>query len=156
MNTHFEEITQPQKLVESVNELTSEFPDLDIVLEIHESTVTDISQMRFITQELRKSGVELAYDDFGAGQARFFELVEEPPAFLKFDIRLIRGIHQASGRRTKTLEGLVKMVKALDIVCLAEGLEIEADVVACQNIGFDMGQGYFFMKPEPFENSKEE
>ena len=152
LNTHYDEIYDVKELVKTIESLKTQFPNLDLVLEVHESTVTDIKEMKFISSELKKLDTQIAYDDFGAGQARFFELVEEPPDYLKFDIRLIRGIHKATERRLKTLEGLVQMVERLGICCLAEGLEEEQDAVVCRELGFQLGQGYYFSRPEPIES----
>ncbi|MBZ0117536.1 MAG: EAL domain-containing protein, partial [Sandaracinaceae bacterium] len=65
-----------------------------LVAEIHESAVADATSMRRIRAELRAMSVELAYDDFGAGQSRLMELAEVPPDCLKIDMGLIRAIDQ--------------------------------------------------------------
>ena len=43
--------------------------------------------------------IDLAYDDFGAGQARLLELIEVPVKYVKFDIALIRGLPTATEAR---------------------------------------------------------
>ncbi|MEM7783121.1 MAG: EAL domain-containing protein, partial [Planctomycetota bacterium] len=113
LNTHPNEVHDIYRLIRSMEELRNEFGELDFVLEIHESAVTDMKNMAELCNELSQLDIEIAYDDFGAGQARFIELIEDPPAYLKFDIRLVRNIHQASARRKKAIEQLVKMVSSL-------------------------------------------
>ena len=55
LNTHFEEIIDPETLVKSVEELKTEHPDLNLVIEIHESTVSDLTQMTFgFSREMRR------------------------------------------------------------------------------------------------------
>ena len=44
---------------------------------------------------------------------------------------------------------LVKMVRELGIIPLAEGIESEGEGVACRNLGFELAQGYFFGRPKP-------
>ena len=39
--------------------------------------------------------IGLAYDDFGAGQARLVELVDVPPDYLKFDMKLVQNLQSA-------------------------------------------------------------
>ena len=86
---------------------------MQLTLEIHESAVTDLSEMRQIRSELTRIDISLAFDDFGAGQARLVELVEVRPDYLKFDMKLIRGIDQASAQRQQMLASLVKMASEL-------------------------------------------
>jgi EAL domain-containing protein (putative c-di-GMP-specific phosphodiesterase class I) len=37
----------------------------------------------------------------------------------------------------------------LGILTLAEGIECSGESEVCQQLGFDLGQGYFFGKPAP-------
>ena len=152
LNTHPCEMEDSQALIESLDVLRNKHPDVQLVLEIHESSVTDIDEMRRLGKEVKDLGVELAYDDFGAGQARFFELIEEPPSYLKFDIRLVKDLHKASIRRVQAIEQLVIMVKNLGITCIAEGIEVEEDAVICRELGFSLAQGYYFSQPEPISH----
>lgn len=154
LNSHHSEIDDPEMMIESMIELRSVHPDRDIVLEIHEATVTNLEQMQMIGAELKKINVEIAYDDFGAGQARFFELIEEPPKYLKFDIRLMKDLHIASDRRRRTIDGLVKMVDSLGITCLAEGIEMSEEAKAVQDLGFQLAQGYYYSHPMTFQELK--
>ena len=43
----------------------------------------------------------------------------------------------------------IEMVRELGIVPLAEGVECEADSVACRQLGFQLGQGYYYGRPAP-------
>jgi EAL domain-containing protein (putative c-di-GMP-specific phosphodiesterase class I) len=104
--------------------------------------------MRELRAVLNELNIGLAYDDFGAGQARLVELGEVPPDFLKFDIELIHEIDRASPERQRMLASLVAIVKDLGIASLAEGVETEAEHAACRQMGFDFGQGYLYGKAE--------
>ena len=55
----------------------------------------------------------LAYDDFGAGQARLFELAEVPPHYLKFDRRFVNGIDDAPASRQRLVASLVAAAREL-------------------------------------------
>ena len=79
------------------------------------------------------------------------EIVEVPPDYLKFDMQLIKDIDQAPASRQQMLATLVKMVHDLGITTIAECIECEAESVACQQFGFDLGQGFFYGKPAPIE-----
>ena len=148
VNTHPAELGSPQ-LLASLEKLRLEEPDLSIVLEIHEAAVTDLHQMRELRTQLTALDMGLAYDDFGAGQARLLELVEVPPDYLKFDLTLIRDLHEAPFPKQKLVETLVRMVGEIGVSCLAEGIEKKEEQQVCVEMGFDLAQGYFFGKPGP-------
>src|SRR3970282_2360444 len=90
LNTHPSELREPG-LVESMEELRSLAPDVDLTLEIHESALARPEVMAALRDHLSEINVGLAYDDFGAGQARLLELAEAPAHYLKFDRRFIVG-----------------------------------------------------------------
>ncbi len=66
------------------------------MIEIAESSVTDVSAMGKIKSSLAELGFGFAYDDFGAGQARLLELTDIPPDYLKLDMGLIQGLRRPS------------------------------------------------------------
>jgi len=147
VNTHPAEMSEPGLLEFSLRELRELAPESRIVLEIHEAAVTQVAQMRELRAALKDMDIGLAYDDFGAGQARLIELVEVPPDFLKFDIDLIRNIQNATPDRQKMLGSLVQMVQELGIAALAEGIELPEEHEVCVELGFDYAQGYLYGRP---------
>jgi len=147
VNTHPAEMAEPGLLEFSLRELRELAPTSRIVLEIHEAAVTQVTQMRELCAALKDMDIGLAYDDFGAGQARLIELVEVPPDYLKFDIDLVRGIQDATPDRQKMLANLVQMVTELGIASLAEGIELEAEHEVCVEMGFEYAQGYLYGRP---------
>ena len=88
----------------------------------------------------------------GAGQARLIELVEVCPDFLKFDMSLIRDIDKAGPQRQQMISTLVRMALDLEVVPLAEGIETESEAETCEQLGFELGQGFFFGRPLPVRN----
>lgn len=149
VNTHPREMDDTAGLIDSLTKLREISSQTPLVLEIHESAVTNPVQMQSIAAALEELDIELAYDDFGSGQARLSELMEARPHYVKFDISLIRGIDQADPQRRQMLQTLVKMVRDLDIRALAEGVETEAEARACRELGFDLAQGFFYGRPAP-------
>lgn len=128
-------------------ELRRDLPDLALVMEVHETAVTDLATMRQLRPLLNEFAVGLAYDDFGAGQARLLELMDVPPDYLKFHLLLIRNIHQRSQQSLQMLTTLVRMARDLGIKTLAEGIEQEDEATVCRQIGFEFAQGYLFGMP---------
>ncbi len=147
VNTHPAELVESGVLEFSLRELREAAPKARIVLEIHEAAVTCVRQMREMRVLLNELNMGLAYDDFGAGQARIVELGECPPDYLKFDIELVRDIDHASPERQRMLASLVQIVHDLGIASLAEGVETEGAHEACRQMGFHYAQGFYYGKP---------
>lgn len=136
-------------LLQSLTKVRKIAPALPITIEINEKAVSDLTLMKQLRVALNDLNIGLAYDDFGAGQARFIELIDVPPDYLKFDIALISKINKAPPRFQKMVASLVKMAKDLDIDTVAEGVETKEECEVCREIGFDYAQGYYFGKPSP-------
>ena len=119
---------------------------------IPESLVTNFRRMRSLRQALHEHDVRLAYDDFGAGQARLVELAEVPPDFLKFDITLVQGLHAANTARRQMVRMLVRFCHDMGIVTIAEGVETAAEADAVREVGFDAAQGFYFARPVAAED----
>ncbi|NKI16263.1 EAL domain-containing protein [Spongiibacter sp. KMU-166] len=150
-NTHPLETKDPQRLLQNLETLRSRHPSLNLVFEVHEAAVTNHTVMREINAGLAAMGIGLAYDDFGAGQARLLELIEVPPQILKFDIGLISGVDDTSSPKSRMLSSLNNLVKDMGITTLAEGVETAGEAAACIDMGIDLYQGYHFGRPEAID-----
>ncbi len=150
VNTHPREMDD-DRLLESMRAARGRWPGLPVTLEVHEGAVAEPARMRSLRDALADLDVRLAYDDFGAGQARLVELIEVPPDLLKFDISLIRDIHHAPPGKRRLLSSLVNMVRDLGIPCLAEGVEEVEEAEVCRELGFAMAQGWHYGRPVPAE-----
>ncbi|MCC7410158.1 MAG: EAL domain-containing protein [Gammaproteobacteria bacterium] len=153
LNVHPAELRGPAlaRLVASLEQIRSRHPQLALVLETYETAVLLPRQLRDFRHRLLELDVALGFDDFGAGQARLLELADVPPEFLKFDISLIRDIHRRTPTHRNVLQTLVRMAHNLGTACIAEGVECAGEWLACREIGFDFGQGYFFGRPAPVQ-----
>jgi len=150
LNTHAAELETP-RLIHSLRELRDNFPAMNIVLEVHEAAITSVQYLKNLSAALVDLNIELAYDDFGAGQARLIELFEVPPKYLKFDLQIIRGLENASALHRASVKALVNMVHDLNVIALAEGVETQEQADICRELGFDTAQGYFFGRPQTRE-----
>jgi EAL domain-containing protein (putative c-di-GMP-specific phosphodiesterase class I) len=148
VNTHPAESLMTGVL-RSLRELRTLVPEQPITLELHEATVTDPRSMKELRARLTDLNVSLAYDDFGAGQSRLIDLVQVPPDYLKFDIHMIRDLHQASAAQRQLVKTLVAMVRDFNIAPLAEGIECREEKEVCEELGFQFAQGYYFGRPTP-------
>jgi EAL domain-containing protein (putative c-di-GMP-specific phosphodiesterase class I) len=148
LNLHPSELRNTA-FVKSLKEVTESLgPKRKVVLEFHEEAVAGIESMRRLRDELNELGVGLAYDDFGAGQARLSELADVPPDFIKLDKSLVHNLHEAPGRQD-LIRALVRISADLGIRLIAEGIETAEEAKACLDLGCDFGQGYFLGRPQP-------
>jgi EAL domain-containing protein (putative c-di-GMP-specific phosphodiesterase class I) len=150
LNTHPVEFAHPG-LLESLEELRSLAPRLDLTLEIHESVLTRPAALAELRALLLERNIALAYDDFGAGQARLLELAEAPPHYLKFDRSFILGLDQAPHSKRRLLQSLVGLARDLLVKTVAEGIETIAELHACTALGFTHVQGYQLGRPRPVD-----
>jgi EAL domain-containing protein (putative c-di-GMP-specific phosphodiesterase class I) len=150
VNVHPAELDGPG-LVVAVIEAHRRAPRLRMTLEIHEGALADLDRVDRLRTQLSRSGVGIAYDDFGAGQARLLELAEVPPHYLKFDMSFVRGIDTAPASRQRLLTSLVSVARDLLVYTVAEGVETAEEADVCMRIGFTHAQGFFFGRPRPIE-----
>jgi EAL domain-containing protein (putative c-di-GMP-specific phosphodiesterase class I) len=150
LNIHPTELDRPS-LVAGIVEARQKAPHLRITLEVHEGALADLESVDRLSTLLRRSGFGLAYDDFGAGQARLLELADVPPHYLKFDMSFVRGIDSAPASRQRLLTSLVSVAREMIVWTVAEGVETAEEADVCMRIGFTHAQGFFFGRPRPIE-----
>lgn len=141
---------EPLRLAASLTTLRRRAPDLPLVLEVNENTAAGLGAMRELHALLTDLNIELAYDDFGVGQARFIEIIEYPPDWLKFDLSLIHSIRNRFTKTRQVLQSLLSLARDVGARTVAEGIETQADLDACRLLGFDAGQGFLLGRPQPF------
>ena len=146
-NTHPHESRDFDTLLAELTRLRQRYPNLLLVFEVHEAAITDLAAMAEVRRQLTRLDIGLAYDDFGAGQARLLELVEVPPDYLKFDIALVRGLDSSDSPRFRLLTTLNELIAGLGVKTLAEGVETEETAALCREIGIDYIQGFLYHRP---------
>ncbi|HSP05780.1 MAG TPA: EAL domain-containing protein, partial [Acidobacteriota bacterium] len=120
-----------------------------IVLEITERVaIQEWESFKKVLHDFRKHGFKIAIDDMGAGYSSLQAIAELEPDFLKFDISLVRNIHE-NLIKIGLLETLVSLSNKINAKVIAEGIEEKDEYQALRNLGVDLGQGYFFAVPSP-------
>ncbi|MCH7727805.1 MAG: EAL domain-containing protein [Planctomycetes bacterium] len=147
LNTHPNELQDVQKLIRSLEEIRNINPKQPITLEIHESAVADQRTMKILRAALNQLQIQLAYDDFGAGRSRLIELANVTPDYVKFDMGLVQGICEAPRQKQTMVASLVRMIRELGAIPLAEGIESYEDGFVCRQLGFELLQGFHYGKP---------
>ncbi|WP_244213056.1 putative bifunctional diguanylate cyclase/phosphodiesterase [Idiomarina ramblicola] len=99
-----------------------------------------------LMEELQSWGFKVSVDDFGVGYSSVTRLAYYPIDKLKLDRALIRKI-KSSGRQHSLVKGIYNICSELNIKCVVEGVEEEAQLHSLKNIGFSEFQGFYFSKP---------
>jgi EAL domain-containing protein (putative c-di-GMP-specific phosphodiesterase class I) len=103
-----------------------------------------------VLQSLAKRGVRIGIDDFGTGQSSLGYLKSLPVHTLKIDRAFVESL--ASDPEDAAIVGaVVSLGHSLGLTVLAEGIENTAQLQALRGLGCDVGQGYYFARPQPGE-----
>lgn len=124
-------------------------------LEVTESAYTENPQ-EIIRQviEFRREGYDVMMDDFGSGYSSLNTLKELPVNILKIDMQFMNNLENSVRAGTIVLS-IVRMVKLLGMVTIAEGVETKSQLEFLRNIGCNQIQGYYFSRPLKIEQYKE-
>ena len=120
-----------------------------IVLEITETSVVGyLGAALGVLARLRLKGFGLSIDDYGTGFSSMQQLARIPFTELKVDRSFVHGAHQRSNLRV-ILRSALDMARQLNLVTVAEGIELIGDWRLLQEFGCSIGQGYLIARPMP-------
>lgn len=127
------------------------FPIGNLVLEITETApIENDPTVALNFARLKRLGVRLSVDDFGIGHASLHYLRQIPADEVKIDRSFVVGMED-SGEDRALVRTAIDMIHSLDRIAVAEGVENAATVALLQEMGCDVGQGYFFHRPISME-----
>lgn len=98
---------------------------------------------------LRESGMQVALDDFGTGFSSLSNLHQLPLDKVKIDRSFMLDVEATRG--WSVVQAIVSLCRSLDLDCVAEGVETEAQRDALIRVGCEHAQGYLFAGPMPIE-----
>ncbi|MCO5162934.1 MAG: EAL domain-containing protein [Mesorhizobium sp.] len=119
-----------------------------LVCEITETDVLDRDAFVRLTAEIRRLGMRVAIDDFGAGHSNLGRVRTVEPEFVKFDGAFFRRVVEEPAA-LRLLRRLSDGFKADGAMVIFEGLETPTQLVAAIETGADYLQGYLLGKPAP-------
>ena len=124
-----------------------------LTLEITEQVLLgDLEVAAASLRTLKRAGLSVALDDFGAGFCNFRYLQTLPLDTLKLDRAMVENLAEREADRA-VLRAIVAMARALDLSVTAEGVETEAQRRIVTEEGCDSWQGYLEsppLRPEAF------
>ncbi len=123
-------------------------PPQSLILEITESMfLQDTDAVVRTLEQLRALGVRIAIDDFGSGYSSLNYLQRFPVDILKIDRSFVSGGDQRTGDRS-IAEAVIQIGRTLQLKTVAEGVETGDQWAALRAMGCDLGQGFYFARPE--------
>ena len=118
-------------------------------LELTEQTlVKDINHTIAVMNELKMLGFSFAIDDFGTGYSSLSYLKKMPVDVIKIDKSFVFGMLENKADHQIILS-TIAMVKNLELIVVAEGVESSAQLRSLTEHNCDIIQGYYFSKPIP-------
>lgn len=120
----------------------------DIVIELNETKVQDITTLKRFVGRHRDLGFLIALDDMGSGHSNLPRIAELRPHIIKLDRRLIAGVDRDFFKQ-ETMKSLVLLGKTIGTLVLAEGVETQAELDTCAALGAEFFQGYHLARPKP-------
>ncbi|MFR9774627.1 putative bifunctional diguanylate cyclase/phosphodiesterase [Micromonospora sp. MS34] len=136
-----------------VHELLDEYgvPPQRLTLEITEAGVLDGTERPIPTlRRLRDLGVRLSVDDFGTGNSSLAQLRRLPVHEVKVDRSFVQGMATDPGDLA-IVNAVVTLSQQFGLAVVAEGVESELTLELLQDIGCEIGQGFLFSRPLPYE-----
>ncbi|WP_111979877.1 EAL domain-containing response regulator [Algibacillus agarilyticus] len=119
-----------------------------ITVEVTESRLAnDMQKAKEVLIRLRIMGVMLAIDDFGTGYSTLDKLCDLPFREVKLDRRYVEDC-DLSVEKQAIIKSTVDIAKSMGLRTVAEGMERIEEVEIVTALGTDIGQGYYFSKPQ--------
>ena len=124
-----------------------------LILEMTESILMEAAPSTVAAlRGLRALGVRLAIDDFGTGYSSLSYLKNFPVDFIKIDRSIVGGLHLDRNNLAVVLS-TVTLAHALGLRAVAEGVETAEEAEKLREMGCDMGQGFYWWRPGPPEQT---
>jgi diguanylate cyclase (GGDEF)-like protein len=116
-----------------------------------EALVDDMDPVVSTIAALRAGGISVAVDDFGTGYSSLRYLRRFDANIVKIDREFVQA--SSSEPRTDALvRSVVSMANALDLVCVAEGIETLDQLALVRSHGCRFGQGFLLDRPMPADS----
>lgn len=150
------EFRQPD-LIDHLSCVLHEFrlPAGSLMIELTENVLVMEEDLATVALgQLRSIGVQLAIDDFGTGHSSLAYLKRFPVDLIKIDRSFVAGLGH-DPKDAGIIQVLVTFARNLGLKLVAEGVETEAQRAQLVAIGCELGQGYYFSRPQAADKLSE-
>lgn len=122
-----------------------------VEFEITETAVMkDIAASRSLLEDLSAVGFKVALDDFGSGYSSFAYIDQLPLDKVKIDKSFVRKVSESPASR-EIIASIITLCRNLNLKCVLEGVETEAEMNILLPMAPQIIQGYLFGRPIPSE-----
>ena len=112
------------------------------------AAITKLAEAGSFVQEMRRLGMRLALDDFGAGSSSFGYLKALQVDYLKIDGQFIKDVvHDPLDRAA--VRCFCDVARVMGLKTVGEFVENEPILQELLDLGVDYAQGYLIHRPEP-------
>jgi EAL domain-containing protein (putative c-di-GMP-specific phosphodiesterase class I) len=106
----------------------------------------DVQLLQALVAHHRDQGAKISLDDLSVGTEALSILEALKPDIAKLSLRLCKGI-EASPARRHLVGALVEVAHELGVRVVAVGIERDFELEHIQELGFDLGQGFYLGQP---------
>ncbi len=144
---HFQSGDFVERLIAMMNDAGADLNRLRI--EITESALMEDDGLAMeVLMKLRRSGIKTLLDDFGTGYSALSYLRRFPLYGIKVDRSFVSGMSaDGDGSSEALVNAIVAMSHALDLECVAEGVETEYQAQRLVAAGCGYAQGFLYGRP---------
>ena len=141
-------------LLEYFNSLIEEFNVSPKYIEVE---ITESMIMKSVDKniecllQIKELGASIALDDFGTGYSSLNHLTKLPIDVLKIDRSFVIDMAE-NDKSWYIVENIIQLSHKLGMTVVAEGVEEKEQVDYLRSIECDTVQGFYYSKPEYFEN----
>jgi lactose/cellobiose-specific phosphotransferase system IIC component len=135
----------PEKVASAMDKWN--IPPHKMKLEVTESTgLSSNMGHNAILQDMKRTGIAIAIDDFGMGYTSLVYLKQFPVSMIKLDGSLVRDV-ATSTVTMNIISSISELCKSMDIQLLAEFVETEHQARTLKDLGCCVFQGYLYSPP---------
>ena len=118
-----------------------------LALEITEGMIMEnVDAAVAIMDELRNMGIHIHIDDFGTGYSSLSYLHRFPINALKIDRTFVSKL-SANGENQEVILSIISLANSLNFEVIAEGIELDHQLLKIKDLQCQFGQGYLFSEP---------
>lgn len=118
----------------------------EVVIEIHESAVSEEKLLAAAIANYRERGYKIAIDDFGKEHSNLERLWTLSPEYVKLDGGIIQQA-EINPRLQRILPKLVEIIRELGADVIVEGIETRSQLELARHAGVNLVQGYLLGRP---------
>jgi EAL domain-containing protein (putative c-di-GMP-specific phosphodiesterase class I) len=134
----------PQRIAAALT--AAQLPSDALELDLTERMLMRARESARILARCKELGVSIMLDDFGTGYSSLGRLTQLPIDGLKIANAFVSGLEADASSRA-ACAGIIALAKQLDLVCVAEGVESEAQADYLRSRGCDQLQGRLYCRP---------